>query len=315
MVHFAAHDSLLSLAHTLLMERHSAYRTNGTPTYTTVGKERELRVLKLLARYNLLPSSYIYHELGNYKATCATLTNLTKGNYIGLPDLPRDEKLAYIPRNTFYVFELKPRGRTLLADLDLVTQGGNDHYKHRLLRSEVEFLLDRVPLSVKGPADILGHDACPPHTKDASYPFRIPPKPSLEPDITRGFGDGDTFMFFHIEIDRGTEPVLSQNARQSIGSKIGRYVQYLNAGAYETHFGFRVPPSVLFMTTRENLASLLALFPKEKWRDRFYALTVPPKPLPTHNLLVPWQGVDGTLDLMEMFNERNRKSGSHSRTG
>src|SRR5207244_2199676 len=132
------------------------YRTIGTPNYTTAGLKRELDILKLLARYDLLPSSFIQHELGNYEATKRALRNLTKGHYIGLPDLPRDEKLAYIPRNTFYVYELKPRGRALLAKLgDIYTQGGNDHYKHRLLRSEIEFLLDSAPFVVRGPDAIL----------------------------------------------------------------------------------------------------------------------------------------------------------------
>jgi hypothetical protein len=228
-----------------------------------------------------------------------------------LPDLPREEKLAYIPRNAFYVYELKTRGRVLLAkEGTIVTQGGNDHYKHRLLRSEIEYLLDRAPLQVKGVADILSHRACPEPTRDAPYPFRIPPKPALEPDITRGFGDGENFIFLHIEVDRGTEPVLSQNARQSLKSKVERYTQYLEARTYQTHFGFTVPPSVLFMTTRNDTSGLVALFPK-KWRDRFYVTNIPEKPLPTTNLFVPWQGSAGTLDLMEKFNVRQGESGAH----
>lgn len=228
-----------------------------------------------------------------------------------MPDLPREEKLAYIPRNAFYVYELKTRGRVLLAkEGTIVTQGGNDHYKHRLLRSEIEYLLDRAPLQVKGVADILSHRACPEPTRDAPYPFRIPPKPALEPDITRGFGDGENFIFLHIEVDRGTEPVLSQNARQSLKSKVERYTQYLEARTYQTHFGFTVPPSVLFMTTRNDTSGLVALFPK-KWRDRFYVTNIPEKPLPTTNLFVPWQGSAGTLDLMEKFNVRQGESGAH----
>lgn len=297
------------------MERHSAYKLSGQPNYNTVGTPRELAILKLLARYDLLPSSYIQKELGQYEATKQALRKLVKGHYIGLPDLPRDEKLAYIPRNSFYVYELKTRGRVLLSKHgDIVTQGGNDHYKHRLLRSKIEYLLDRAPLQVKGVNDILSHRACPEATRDASYPFRIPPKPALEPDITRGFGDGERFVFVHIEVDRGTEPVLSQNARQSIKSKVERYTQYLENRTYQTHFGFTVAPSVLFITTRTDTSNLVNLFPK-KWADRFYALSIPEKPLPTHTLFVPWQGADGTLDLMEKFNVVSEESGESERVG
>jgi hypothetical protein len=296
------------------MERHSAYRAYGTPTYSTIGKQRELDVLKLLARYDLLPSSFIQHELGNYEATKQTLRNLVKGHYIGLPDLPRDEKLAYIPRNSFYIYELKTRGRVLLAKQgSIVTQGGNDHYKHRLLRSQIEYLLDRAPLSVKGVADILSHRACPIQTRDAPFPFRISLKPTLEPDITRGFGDGDSYIFLHIEVDRGTEPLISANARQSIRSKVERYVEYMNTDLFRKHFGFVVPPSVLFITTRQNTDQLLEAI-KEfsgKRSNRFYVTTIPEKPLPTTNLFVPWQGASGTLDLMEKFDVRQSESGAH----
>jgi hypothetical protein len=296
------------------MERHSAYKTIGAPAYDTAGNAREIAILKLLARYDLLPSSFIYQALGKYQGTRKALTLLAKGHYIGLPDLPREEKLAYIPRNAFYVFELKPRGRALLARHgDIYTQGGNDHYKHRLLRSEIEFLLDRAPFEVKGPDAILGDDRCPERTRKAPYPFRISMAPTLEPDITRGFTDGEQTLFLHIEVDRGTEPVISQNARQSLKSKVERYREYFSSRTYETHFGFRVPPSVLFITTRPDTQSLLDLF-AGTFSKRFYATSIHPKPLPTTNLFVPWQGADGTLDLMEMLDVRREESGASERT-
>ncbi|TCU78889.1 hypothetical protein EDE08_101672 [Bradyrhizobium sp. R2.2-H] len=296
------------------MERHSAYKTIGKPTYETAGNEREIAILKLLARYDLLPSSFIYHALGKYQGTRKALTLLAKGHYIGLPDLPKEEKLAYIPRNAFYVFELKPRGRMLLAKHgDIVTQGGNDHFKHRLLRSEIEFLLDRTPFEVKGPEHILADDRCPEGTKDASYPFRIE-RPKLEPDITRGFSNGSRTIFLHIEVDRGTEPVISQNARQSLKSKVERYSEYLRTETYKTHFGFQVAPSVLFLTTRPDTKSLIDLFP-EKGKTRFYAASIPPKLLPTDNLIVPWQGKDGTLNLMELLHGRIEETGARERIG
>lgn len=299
------------------MERHSAYKTEGKPTYTTVGKPRELEILKLLARYDLLPSAFVYHALDNYQATRAALTALAKGHYIGLPDLPREEKLAYIPRNGFYVFELKPRGRVLLAKHgDIFTQGGNDHYKHRLLRSQIEYLLDRAPapLSVKGPTDILSHASCPSATKDLPYPFRIPPKPSLEPDITRGFGYEGNYLFLHIEVDRGTEPVMSLNARQSLKSKVARYTQYFKSRAYQSHFGFVVAPSVLFITTRENTDTMRELLKGSEYARRFLFTTITTKPLPTTDLFAPWQGASGAFDLRETLKGVARGHAQESRT-
>lgn len=290
------------------MERHSAYKTAGTPTYNTVGTTHELAILKLLARYDLLPSSYMRHVLGKHEYTKRTLRDLVKGHYIGLPDMPRDERLAYIPRNSFYVYELKARGRALLAKQgDIYTQGGNDHYKHRLLRSRIEFLLDHGPFTVKGPDAILADERCPESTREAPFPFRIK-SPKLEPDITRGFEDDTQTLFVHIEVDRGTEPVISQNARQSLKSKVERYTEYFETKAYETHFGFPGRPSVLFITTRPSTAALIDLFP-HKWSKRFYALSIPEKPLPTFDLFVPWQGIDGTLNLKEVLNGQTRVGG------
>lgn len=295
------------------MAQNSAYNDKGEPTYTTAGNERELEILKLLARYDLLPSKFIYAALDKYQGTRKALTNLRQGHYIGLPDLPREEKLAYIPRNGHYVYELKPRGRMLLAKHgDIVVQGGNDHFKHRLLRSTIEYLLDRAPFEVKGPEHILADDRCPESTRTASFPFRIE-HPKLEPDITRGFSDGRQTIYLHIEVDRGTEPVISQNARQSLKSKVERYAEYFSSGAYTDHFGFKYAPSVLFMTTRPDTKSLIDLFP-EKGKTRFYAFSIPPKLLPTDNLIVPWQGKSGTLNLMEVLNGQPRTSETSSPT-
>jgi hypothetical protein len=290
------------------MDRHSAYK-NGPPTYKTVGTPRELSILRLYAQYDLLPSDYIYHALGNYQATRKALTQLAKGHYIGLPkfDDP-DETLAFIPRNRNYVFELKTRGKTLLRRHDIDLKAGmSDHFKHKLLRSKIEFLLERVPLTVISPEAILNHPLCPAETRNAKEPFLIPPKPHLEPDITRGFGLDGTYIFLHIEVDRGNEPAESFKKRQSFRSKVERYRQYFEERAYKTHFGFAVAPSILFMTTREHTETLHNVISDYAgdWRHRFFYTTIDPKPLPTTNLIVPWQGVDGALDLTEVLGAPN----------
>jgi len=302
------------------MERHSAYKAQGKPTYTTRGLPRELDILKLLARYDLLHSNFICHALDNYQATRKALTALCRGQYIGFPEFEEpDEKLALIPRNHFYVYELKPRGKRLLRSHDVgLKVGGNDHFKHRLLRSEIEFLLDRNPLlSVVGPEDILNHALCPVSTRNAARPFVIPPKPHLNPDITRGFGHEGNFLFLHIEVDRGNEPILSLNARQSLKSKVERYRKYFEQGDYKKHFGFAVAPSALFITTRENTATLHNVITDfaGKWAKRFFYTTIPAKPLPTFDLFAPWQGVNGAFDLMETLHVRRDEGRARERAG
>src|SRR5690349_7627063 len=123
--------------------RHSAYKIT-EPTLSLNGSGRELEILDLLQRYDLLPSDFIYQATGNYEGIRKTLRRLAKGCYVGFPDFAtREEKLAHIPRNRNYVYELKDRGSALLGARRIKRVRGNDHFKHKLLRSKVEFLLDR----------------------------------------------------------------------------------------------------------------------------------------------------------------------------
>jgi hypothetical protein len=328
MVRVAALDGMSRRAYTLRMERHSAYKRSGKPAYTTAGDARELEILKLLSRYDLLSSDYIYHALDNWQAARKALTRLSAGHYIGFPDIektgdPDEDRrttLAYIPRNGFYVFELKPRGKALLAQEGILPKtGGNDHFKHRLLRSKVEYLLDRAPspIVVKGHDDILLHPACPPATRALPYPFRVPPRPALEPDITRGFAAGDSALFVHVEVDRGTEVKRSLKSRQSLGGKIARYARYFAGRDYETHFGFRVAPSVLIVTTRPDTSDMPDLIKEYagSWHSRFRFIRIAQKPPPTHSLFAPWQGADGALDLMEVLGVRREEGSSSERAG
>ena len=80
------------------MERHSAYRTSGKPTYTTAGNEREIAILKLLARYDLLPSRFFYHALGKYHGTRKALT-LLQNRQLYIERLFFNE---YVPQNSYY---------------------------------------------------------------------------------------------------------------------------------------------------------------------------------------------------------------------
>jgi hypothetical protein len=185
-----------------------------------------------------------------------------------------------------------------------------------LLRSKLEYLLDHGSLDVISPEQILSHEKCPKSTRQSSYPFRIPPKPSLEPDITRGFRNGESALFIHVEVDRGSEPVRSQNnQRQNLKSKVQRYVRYMREREYRDHFGFTVAPSVVFFTTRTDTTHLKDLIEDEarKYLDRFYFVTVPQKPLPTHDLFAPWQGVTGALNLVEVLDVRRKEGGARER--
>jgi len=292
------------------MEKYSSYR-HQHPTYTVT--ERSLEgadgnVLRFHQRYEVVPSNFLYHLFGRQYMRDVSL-NLRKGTYIGFPDVPIEERAMRLPRNAHYLTTLKPRGEAIVGE----PPRDNDQLPHKTLRCKCEILLDHGPFSVRLPQDILAHKDCPPATRKLKSPFSIPLSPRLRPDITRGFSNGEDTVFVHIEVDRATERMSERDEGSSIEDKIIRYVEYLDHDIWKSHFGFRVPPSVLFLTTRQDTRKLEALIRQhaKNWYDRFYWLSIPRKPLPTHDLFVPWQGVDGTLDLKELLNVRHDESGAH----
>jgi hypothetical protein len=289
------------------MERYSAYGRQ-YPTYTTLGLGRDGDILYFHTQYELVPSNYLYHFLGARQSIRDYLLDLRKGTYIGLPDLSPEEFRAYVPRNGFYPTTMKPRGEALFGK----PPREPDHILHKLLRCQVEILLDHGPFQVRRPKEILEHRDCPSETKAAKRPFTIKLDQSrrLVPDITRGFSDEDTTFFVHVEVDRATERMSAAEDATSLQEKISRYKEYLDRELWREQFGFRVPPSVLILTTRQDTTTLERLVREnaDGWYDRFYWLSIPKSPLPTHDLFVPWQGVGGTLNLKEVLRGQTRTS-------
>jgi hypothetical protein len=289
------------------MERFSSYRTDGPPSFDASGTPRELEVLGLLQTYDLLPSHYIRTALGNSGYVPDLLTNLRKGHYIGFPEMEPEERLAHILRNRKYVNQIWPRGEALLARHGLWhgKPRGNDHFKHKLLRSQIEFSLDwaayEVPdLRVITPAEVLAHKNCPPATREDKTPWRIPPKPCLEPDITRGYALDGHFIFFHVEVDRNTEPGDSESKRQSIRDKIQRYVAYLRA---PNRFGFKSEPFILFATidaARKEVIETLITKQGGEYADCFRTRLLPMRLEPDASMAtMPW----GDLHLINFLKE------------
>jgi len=286
--------------------RHSAYKIV-EPILTLNGSPRELELLDLLRRYDLLPSDFIYKATGNYHATRTLLTRLTKGGYIGFPNLPHQEKLAYIPRNANYVYELKPKGAALLALKDRwrARTRGNDHFKHKLLRSMVEFSLDHAGLRTLFPEDILAHPNCPRETREDPFPWRITgSRPLLAPDITRGFAHNGGFAFLHVEVDRGTEPEETQNERQSICAKLSRYQTYLTEKVYFKRYGLTGAPTVLFLTINNNRKERIKKHARKYPHARFAFTCVPDFDADTQ-LLTTWETLEGSVNLMQILGADN----------
>jgi Replication-relaxation len=301
--------------------RFSAYKST-EPVLILNGSPRELELLDLLRRYDILPSDFIYKATGNYHATRTLLTRLTKGGYIGFPELPYQEKLAYIPRNSNYVYELKAKGKALLALKNCWRDRsrGNDHFKHKLLRSKAEFALDHCALRILYPEDILAHPNCPQSTRNERYPWHITAsKPSLAPDITRGFEYQGSYAFLHVEVDRGTEPEETENERQSICRKLERYQSYLENRVYYKRYGLTGAPTVLFLTISDLRKEQIKRHAKKYSHPRF-AFACVPDLKPDTQLLSTWEALEGTINLMELLNghaesTRPRREAREDRAG
>jgi hypothetical protein len=108
-----------------------------------------------------------------------------------------------------------------------------------------------------------------------------------------------------MEVDRGTEPITSKSARESLTRKIAAYSEIVERDSHRFHYGLKSPMALLFTfqsTVRaQNFLSLLAGHPQ-------LAATTLVQVLPADDPLLlraedyifrPWMRASGGL--MEIF--------------
>ena len=69
---------------------------------------------------------------------------------------------------------------------------------------------------------------------------------TIIPDQIFALDYGGSFRAFILEVDRGTEPVSSTSARESLARKIAGYAQIVGHDLHRQHYGLKSPLAILF---------------------------------------------------------------------
>ena len=288
------------------MERHSAFKIKGYPSYSVAGEGKQLLVLDLLQRYDLLPSTLLRKAVGSQKYGEEVLTKLSKGHYIGLPP----ELLPPNPpqRNRTYPYKLYDRGKALLEreGLWLDRPQGNDHHTHKLLRSQVQYAFDHPHgLRLITEANILADDRCPPETRELKNPsyFNIR-NYEVQPDgPIFGYEMSGVFIFFHgFEADNGNEPITEMRSdpykRVTIEQKFRHYTQYLDERMHLSLYGLGkvYVPFVLKPGLEARMLSMIELLRRKypQHQDRFLFTTFTPD-----LVRATWHTTKGEFNIIE----------------
>lgn len=303
--------------------RHSALHLPETPALViTEPTPRQLAVLDRAQRYDVLTSLHLFDAIGDWQRI---YKDLLKAQAIGIPSFFYDYARR---KNVYYPLELRPVGAKLLAKASqwIARDRLDDHPAHKLYRSTIEFFFDQLPrfvpnLSVRSLQDVLDDDRCPQATRDdEGNEHKIPlfrDKKGrwhyLVPDAFRSvrldLGGTDATAHFHIEVDRDSEPLTSEENRQNIAAKMRNYAQYFEDNGPAERYGIKKGLSVLWLTTSERRAAGILKEAKKTKYAQQHAVKVFPDykdfpPLSAVLVSEPWARAEGgPLDILKTLRE------------
>ena len=229
-----------------------------------------LAILDLLQGYDALPSSYIKSSFSSPLYVEKCLTNLQKARLVEIPD-------GYDHLNALY--RVRPLALSSLGERFLTDAArfrprlkGNDHFKHRYLRSVLKFSRDQAAtlpgITIHGADAIRRHPKTPDRTRQDQRFASIPTRDSfIHPDDFWGIeyrtDSGRAFMFFHEEDDRDTEPRRSEspNRRKGMRQMIRDYRDYIEAAGYKSRYG--LPQISVLINTTADPATLFEIIREE----------------------------------------------------
>ena len=234
--------------------------------------ERDINILKCLARYQYLPTDYIHaFTRGDYKSLIHRLGLLSRkpNLYINRPQQQREHAEANYRK---LVYELDNRGAQVLRDCDIPVSKKKDHrnFAHELMVCQIAASIDlgtiadpRIKL-IRWPA-ILASDRLPDATRRLANPLSIPVGdhrkiPDGEPIVIVRQFEATTFMFLVQEADCGTEPIdATDNDRSSIRRMFEDYLTIIERRTYQTHFGANTFMVAIVTTNETRMNSMMAL--------------------------------------------------------
>lgn len=206
---------------------------------------RELRWLAHIDRHGALSSTALLDlTKDTHRCRDTGLRALQKLRAGGLLSLPRGQR--QIERAEFhpYIYDITEKGRAWLKEAGLLQKSlrPSGHFWHRYTVSSLTSAFDHTA-SEKGfrfiPAQAI--------LDRRGVPLGIPyPGGTAIADQLFALDYGGAFRAFLLEVDRGTEPIASRAARESLAAKISAYAEITSRNLHREHYGLKSPVAILF---------------------------------------------------------------------
>jgi Replication-relaxation len=248
--------------------------------------ERDIEMLKLLARYRYLSIDDIHAFVGGSRKGLAHHINLLSRKPNLYLNRPRQQRQSADANHRPMIYELDRRGLAVLRELGVQLPPRDYHrnFAHELMVCRIMTSFELGARHAEGIRivtweQMLASGKVPQPTVRSDRPTRIPVKITIrgsehQTDINadgkpfgieyRLTGAPPAYRFFPgVEADMGTEPLQPRDLeRSSIAKKLLAYLAIERAGTHRSHFG--VPNLfVPFVTTTEpRRQSMMALLGK-----------------------------------------------------
>jgi hypothetical protein len=281
-------------------DRNPLVGADGRPVIARI-TERDLDILKLLARYRYLPADDIHAFIGgSFKNVLHRLNLLSRKPNLFI-NRPHQQRQTADTNYRRLIYELDDNGIATLQERNVphLSKSYHRHFAHELMvcriaaSIELGIRADQSLRLITWP-EILANKVTPAATRESSTPASIPVTSSLHNQtcsllltaddrpfgIVRTDNSKKAYMFFPgIEADCGTEPIdASDFERSSINKKFVAYRAVVTQGLHRTHFGFPnflVPFITTNKTRMESMMKHLERITDERRSKMFLFATFP----------------------------------------
>lgn len=265
---------------------------------------RELRWLAHIERHGPQASTALI-DLTSDTHRCRdtalrALQRLRAGGLLSLPPQQRAiERAEFNP----YIYDVTPKARDYLVEADLLEDAvrPTGHFWHAYTTSALTSAIDRsagrVGFKFVSARSILNL---------RQVGLGIPLGAStLIPDQLFALDYGGSYRAFLLEVDRGTEPISSRSARESLHRKLAAYSAIFARDLHRQHYGLRSPIALLFTFASQVRTERLIGDIAANWPNLAPVTLVQtvdrcdPLLLQAHrSVTAPWQRASGgTMDL------------------
>jgi hypothetical protein len=266
---------------------------------------RELSWLAHINRHGPQPSTALY-DLTATTHRCRdtslrSLQRLRAGGILGLP--PQQRAIAHADFHP-YIYDITPLGRAYLENADRLEAAirPTGHWWHSYGVGALTSTIDRMGAK-NGITYIPAHQILAQVDRLVTLPTAHGP---VIPDQLFALNYGGGFRAFLLEHDRGTEPLVSKAARESLQRKLVRYEALVASDGIRRHYGLTCPVALLFTFTSKLRAKHFAALVTGKFPTLaptiLSTILDPNDPLLLHArnyITAPWQRVtDGTFDIL-----------------